>query len=184
MPRKLTAWFALLATILHGCANVSDCHHGLLIAEYRANEVAETKQAPYAANYALYRWDGPAYAASPHPQTASSDGANTCGLRATFHVARGEPVGFVKGETGELVAVAGKDRVVLSAGRFCWHLTPESEPTAGEKFLLALHDTGTVSAQIAAGICMAPLVLPLLVLFCARPAPGFGIAPGTAIWCR
>ena len=87
---------------------------------------------------------------------------------------RGARVGFAKGEEGQLFAVAGNEKLALPAGRYCWHLTPESEPSGGQKALWAANDAGEALVMIAGGVCMLPFLLPFCMLY--------GAAPGTRIY--
>jgi len=73
----------------------------------------------------------------------------------TFHLAERERVGLVKGENGELFAVAGRTRC-------CWPralllaLTPDSEPSLAHTSALALRDTVSAACFTAGVICMFP----------------------------
>jgi len=53
-----------------------------------------------------------------------------CGL---FHLSDQNPIGFEKQGDGPLFAVAGEEKVPLTAGRYCWHATedlPSGSPKA------------------------------------------------------
>ena len=167
MPKKAFACKLLLLVLAAGCTNQNPhCHGGHFICEHRPQDTPGTSTAPYKATYVLYQWRLPPQD-QPAPHTWMPD------HEATELYVRGldggEKIGFEKGEKDQLFAVAGCEKILLEPGRYCWHISPETEYRG---FQLALHEIcetvkETVAAIIALplGIVLLVLLAPFLVLF-------------------
>jgi hypothetical protein len=120
MPCKL---LALLAALAAGCAAYPG-RAGPLVTAYRPDEGPKVTPAPYAATYALYR-----------EKPSGEDSLVACVPARPPDapwVERGlhgkEPVGFEKGQHGELLAVAGQEKLPLPGeATYSWHITPETQ---------------------------------------------------------
>jgi hypothetical protein len=120
MPWKWTTGLLLGAALAGGCITSPPCHEGPLVAAYRPGTAAGVTPAPYDATYALYRWPDP-------PQDPATAAGELSGLRGLSRVVGQEPVGFESGTDGQLLAVAGAQKLPLPPGRYCWHITPDTE---------------------------------------------------------
>jgi hypothetical protein len=160
MPRLLAAVLLLPLALGAGCMAPNPHHHGgEFVAEYRPGEKAEATTAPYQATYALYEWPKPPEGPAPHtwnPDTQATElyvrGLDRC-----------DKVGFEKSDKGELLAVAGEEKIPLEPGRYCWHITTATEYHGVQR---VLHETGENVVAIVAlpcvtvmWCCTAPLLL-------------------------
>src|ERR1700722_19735725 len=105
MLRPFSSCFFLIPLVA-GCAVIGNSTLGTPIAVYTPNNSIEVAPAPRQATYALYKYSAP-------------DEANLTGqeqIRAQVQVSNGKPIGFEKGTTGELLAVAGERKIPLPEG--------------------------------------------------------------------
>jgi hypothetical protein len=151
MTRNLAVRLILLSGLLVGCAGQPRDAAGLRVVEYHPGGPIDRASAPYAANFALY--------ADAAPDQPAGQAMLWRGL------SENEPLGFARTAEGALEAVAGPDHVPLTEGRYCWHLTPETELHGAA---LARHDTANVMAGVArlyGGVVLAVLLFPVIVLW-------------------
>src|SRR5581483_4831397 len=130
----------------------------------------DEESAPYKATYALYHWRKPPEGEPPQTWVPEQE-VEQLYLRG---LSKGDKVGFERDDKGRLFAVAGEEKIPLPDGRYCWHITPETEYRGLER---VLHETGeNVKAiillpfEVAGAAVGAALLLPLagtgLLLIC------------------
>ena len=166
MPRKVLAC-SLLLVLVAGCATFNPhSHGGHFVCECKADDKPDTSPAPYKATYVLYYWRAPPKD-QPPPQTWIAD--QEVVQLYVRGLDRGDNIGFEKNDKGELFAVAGLEKIALEPGRYCWHVSQDTEYRG---LHLAVHELGesvrdTVDAIIALpmGIVLVILLIPFLVLF-------------------
>jgi hypothetical protein len=158
MPRKLLAC-ALLLVPLAGCATSNPHFHGgHFISEHKCDDCSETSTAPYNATYVLYQWRTPPKD-QPPPQTWIPD--QEVGQLYVRGLQRGDKIGFEKGDKDELFAVAGTEKITLEPGRYCWHISQETEYRG---LALAVHEACDTFKETVETIIALPLGIVLLVL--------------------
>jgi hypothetical protein len=138
-----------------------------LIAEYLHDEEPSSTRAPYPANYALYHWPDPPDGEYVRLDAPEPHVEPVC-VRALHE---GECVGFGKDKEGHLCAQAGKEEIPLENGRYCWHITPETEYTAAESLA---HTGKTVGKAMLNGVVELPVglaLLPFAILYCMPRPP-------------
>jgi hypothetical protein len=147
----------ILTSLTAGCASNPHGHGGRFIAEYQPGEHPCTTCTPYQAVYALYQWRKPPAETPPHTWIPEQEVAELY-VRG---LGRWKPVGFEKGSNGELLAVAGDEKIPLEDGHYCWHITTASEDRGMQRIL---SDTGenvvavaTAPFALAACVCMLPV---------------------------
>jgi hypothetical protein len=167
MARSPTSCLFLTAALARGCLGAPPCHNGKLVAEFRPGDRAGAVAVPYAADYAMFRW--PAAAAGGHPE-AATPGPPAGQPWAWRGLLPGDRVGFERGADRQLLAVAGPEKIPLPDGRYCWHITPETEYRglglvrleAGEVLRALLTAPGEAVSQV------------LFLLLLLGGAPGWG----------
>src|SRR5262249_45264106 len=135
------------------CAGGPQGREGSGLAEYVPGKPGGWAQAPYAADYGLYRCEGAGRPPGPGEPPLLWRG-----------LSEGEAVGFVN-EGGGLGALAGPERIPLDEGRYCWRVTPETELRGAA---LARHEAGkalATAARVSCGTALGLLFLPLVVLW-------------------
>jgi hypothetical protein len=159
MTRKLIISVLTAAVLAAGCASHRHGHGGELVAEYRPGEEPPTTRTPYQATYALYQWHTPPTEPPPHTWIPDQE-VTELYVRG---LDRWEDIGFKKEENAGLVAVAGKEKIALENGHYCWHITPQSEYHGAQRIL---HEAGdnvltviTLPFATACFIVVAPLVM-------------------------
>ena len=157
MRRPLLFFGMFLALLTAGCATNLHGHGGKFIAEYQPGEHPCTTHTPYKAVYVLYQWRKPPGGTPPHSWIPEQE-VTELFLRG---LGRWEKVGFEKGPNGELLAVAGGEKIPLEEGRYCWHITTATEYQGVQR---VLNETGenvvAVAAMpfgLAAFACMLPV---------------------------
>jgi hypothetical protein len=153
MPRKVIAYLALLATLVNGCASAPPCPDGERVAEFPAGEDTEMTPPRCPGTYGLYSRQGPPEVVAPGAGGKGGPPAELGDLRGLFCLAEQGPVGFEKGEDGQLFAVVGEEKFPLPPGRYCWRAIPEPpapgpELSAGQKVVWALHKTGETVSEV------------------------------------
>src|SRR5262249_15562292 len=118
--RRQVIVVALILSFACGCAHNPHGHSGELVAEYRPGKEPEVEHAPYKAAYALYQWPKPPESPPPHTWYPEHHAVEIF-VRG---LSKSDAVGFEKGEGGNIVAVAGDEKIVLEEGAYCWHITP------------------------------------------------------------
>ncbi len=109
MSRRWSA-FSLLVVLIAGCATRGEVPLGPLVVAHKADETTRFVEAPRQTTYVLYQ--------PPTPSQVNSIPAGKVHLQ--MQVAKGEPIGFEKAGTGDLLAVAGEKRIPLSEGGYAW----------------------------------------------------------------
>jgi hypothetical protein len=145
----------LLAALVGGCASQRPEAGAPWIAEYHPGGAVATAAAPYRADYALYQTD----------ESAREQRLLWRGL------AEQERVGFDRTGEGELVAVAGPDRVPLTDGCYAWRITPETELRGAA---LLQHDTRKALAatcRFVGGAAVGVVLFPVVVLWKVPVSP-------------
>jgi hypothetical protein len=123
MAKRAIACVLILSTLISGCFSNSHLHGGKLVAEHKPGETPDTSHTPYKATYVLYHWLEPPAGAPPHTWIPEQQ-VEELYVRG---LERWEPIGFEKDAAGHLVAVAGKEKIPLADGYYCWHISPETE---------------------------------------------------------
>jgi hypothetical protein len=156
MPRRLTVCLLLVAVPAAGCVSNPHVHGGKLVAEHLPGEDPAVTRTPYKATYVLHQWQEPPRDAPPHTWVPEKQ-VNELYVRG---LGRWDPVGFEKGADGQLLAVAGREKIPVPEGRYCWHVSPETEYQGAQRIL---HETGETATMIvlvpcatAVSICMLP----------------------------
>ena len=109
MPRPVSASF-LLIVLMTGCAARGSFPLGPQVVAHEADATTRVVEAPRQTTYALYQ------PTAPGEVNSTPDGK----VRLQLPVARGEPIGFEKARSGDLLAVAGAKRIPLSEGEYAW----------------------------------------------------------------
>jgi hypothetical protein len=161
MFKKPIAWTLAAVLFLTGCCHNPHDHGGEFVTEYKPGDTPDTTTAPYKATYALYQWSKPPD--GPPPQTWVPEHEVT--ELYVRGLSRHDKIGFEKGDTGQIVAVAGSEKIPLDDGHYCWHITSETEYHGSDRIL---HETGENVLTVvelpfeAAG---AAIALPFVVIF-------------------
>jgi hypothetical protein len=123
MAKRSIACVLIVAILTSGCLSNSHLHGGKLVAEHNPGESLDQSHTPYQATYVLYHWLEPPTGAPPHTWIPEQQ-VEELYVRG---LGRWEPIGFEKDADGNLVAVAGKEKLPLAEGRYCWHISSETE---------------------------------------------------------
>lgn len=179
MPKKPIAWTLAAALFLSGCCHNPHDHGGEFVVEYQAGESAETTTAPYKATYALYQWSKPPDGPPPQKWIPEHE-VTELYVRGLCHW---DKIGFEKGEHGNLVAVAGSEKIPLEDGHYCWHITPDTEYRGGERILHEAGEDVITVVTLPFAVVGAALILPILAVVGAGfllvlPAAAVGAATG------
>ncbi len=157
MRRPFLVYGMILALATGGCVSNPHGHGGEFVVEYRPGDQPSTCQAPYKAVYVLYQWHTLPGGPPPHTWIPEQE-VSELFLRG---LGRWEKVGFEKGSHGELLAVAGGEKISLAEGHYCWHITTASEYQGMQRIL---HETGenvvtvvSLPFGLAACVCMMPI---------------------------
>jgi hypothetical protein len=155
-PRLLASALTLLA--LAGCASNPHSHGGQLVADIGPADKPDVDTAPYKATYVLYHWRKPPEGTIPEKWIPEQE-VEQLYLRG---LDRYDKIGFERDSKGQLFAVAGDEKIPLPDGRYCWHITQETEYRGLERIL---HETGEnivavveFPFAVAAAVVMAPVV--------------------------
>jgi hypothetical protein len=142
-----------------GCAANPHSHGGKFISEYNSGSSPDLGWTPYQATYVLQQWrprpdDPPPQSWIPEQEVQE---LYTRGL------ARWKRIGFEKDDHGKLFAVAGDEKIALEDGRYCWHISSDTEYRGAMR---VLNETGEnvvyvagLPFQAAAGIIAVPIVV-------------------------
>jgi hypothetical protein len=141
-----------------------------MVADLKAGGSPAVEDAPYKATYVLYHWRTPPEGPVPENWTAE-DEVERLYLRG---LSRKDKVGFERDDKGQLFAVAGDEKIPLADGRYCWHITPETEYRGTERIL---HETGEIIVDIA--------TLPFAVVGAVVTVATISVAGvcGLWLWC-
>lgn len=152
MTRSVLA-LGLVLFLVTGCCDNHHCHGGKLVCEHAHKGKPSVDSAPYKATYALYGWRKPPDGSHPEKWIADHevDQLYVRGLE------RADKVGFERDSSGQLFAVAGEEKIPLPAGRYCWHVTQETEYRGLER---VLHEAGENLLTVA----MLPLTVPAFIV--------------------
>jgi hypothetical protein len=140
-----------------GCATNPHSHGGSLVVEHHPGDKEAVTSAPYKADYVLYRWPSPPPGPPPHDWRPEREATEfyVRGLEG------GTPVGFRADEHG-IVAVAGQERIPLEEGRYCWHISSDTQYRGAQ---LVCHEVADDVVTVIAipfatvgFICMLPVV--------------------------
>jgi hypothetical protein len=164
MVRPALAGAMVACLFVAGCATNPHSHGGTLVVEHHPGDKEEVASAPYKADYVPYRWPGPPPGPPPHDWRPERE-ATELYMRG---LERATPVGFEADANG-VVAVAGEERIPLEEGRYCWHISSDTQYRGGA---LVLHELGEDVAGVIAlpfatvgFVCMLPVVaIGMLVL--------------------
>jgi hypothetical protein len=159
VTRKLLAIALSVLLIGPGCANNPHGHSGKLIAEHTPGDCPEQTVTPYKAVYVLFRWNNPPDGPPPRDWIPEKEVVELY----TRGLARWQSIGFQKDKDGKLVAVAGEEKIPLEDGRYCWHISPDTEyhgaarlaHEAGENVLFVV----TMPVAVVGFVCMLPIFL-------------------------
>jgi hypothetical protein len=171
MPRKATACLALIAALLHGCADAPLCREGYPIAEYPGDECSRVTPLASGGDYGLYRRPAPAAGGGPSRAADSAEPASEPGeLRGQFCLAGQGPVGFEEGPDGQLFARIGEEKIPLPPGRYCWRaipdgLAPGEKPPVRQKVKWALCKVGEAATEVVLVVGVVALCAGLVALF-------------------
>jgi hypothetical protein len=156
----------ILALFNAGCLSNPHAHGGKLINQYSPGETPTVSETPYRATYVLYQWQKPPEGPPPHTWMAEHEVLELF-VRG---LGKAESLGFEKGEKDELMAVAGSEKIPLEPGRYCWHISTESEHRGLVRMAEATGETvrcvvevpvaGAVAVGAAAAyVCTVPVLL-------------------------
>jgi hypothetical protein len=148
-----------LLLLTAGCASHNPhCHGGTFVCECRAADKAEATTAPYKATYVLYQWRNPP-AGEPAPRTWI--GEHEVAELYIRGLDAGDAIGFEKGDKDQLFAVCGGEKILLEPGRYCWHITQETQPSG---FRQVVHEMCETTRDLVTTVLALPLGIVLLVL--------------------
>jgi hypothetical protein len=158
MARKLLILVQIACLLVAGCVSNPHLHGGKLIAECRAEDSPAQTRTPYKATYVLHEW--PQMPEGPPPKNWVAEQQVT--EMYVRGLDRGETIGFEKDGQGNLFALAGQEKIALPPGRYCWHISPETEYRGAARIV---HETeenvcGVIALPFttAFGIVMLPIV--------------------------
>jgi hypothetical protein len=123
MAKRAFACVLIFSTLISGCVSNSHLHGGKLVAEHQPGDAPDKCRTPYKATYVLYHWQEPPAGAPPHTWIPEQQ-VEELFVRG---LGRWETIGFEKDADGKLLAVAGNEKIPLAEGRYCWHISTESE---------------------------------------------------------
>jgi hypothetical protein len=162
MARKALAAVLIFCTLLGGCVTNPHMHGGQFVAEYKPDECPPQTRTPYAATYVLYQWLDPPPGAPPHTWVPEREVAEMY-IRG---LGRHESIGFDKDANGGLVAVAGNEKIPLPEGRYCWHISVETEYRGGARVMHEVcentWDAVCFPFEVACGAIMLPLFVGMM----------------------
>src|SRR5262249_14043205 len=115
-----------------------------------------------AGDYALYQMDRPEAAS-----TSRQDNQEAFGLRGMFSLPAAGPVDFEKGESGQLFARIGDEKIPLPPGHYCWRNYPAKGegPTRWQRAELALNKAGNFACEVVLLTGLLCLGAGLVVLY-------------------
>jgi hypothetical protein len=158
MARNLLILSLIVCLLLQGCMSNPHLHGGQMVAECHGGDCPSETRTPYKATYVLYQWQDPPDGPPPKSWVAEQHVAEMY-IRG---LDRGEKIGFEKDAQGNLSALAGQEKIALPPGRYCWHISQETEYRGAA---CILHETGDNVCGIialpfatAVGIVMLPIV--------------------------
>jgi hypothetical protein len=161
---KLACALALLA--LAGCCTNPHFHSGELVTNLDPGDTPDVDRAPYKATYALYRWRKPPEGTIPVKWIPEQE-VDELYVRG---LCRFDKIGFERDADGKLFAVAGDEKIPLEDGRYCWHITPETEYRGMERIL---HETGenivglvSLPFAIVGAVIVLPMAGAAFLLYC------------------
>jgi hypothetical protein len=123
MAKRAIGLMLILSTLVSGCAGNPHVHGGKLVAEHKPGDSPENSHTPYQATYVLHHWHEPPPGAPPHTWIPERQ-VEELYVRG---LGRWEPIGFEKDAGGNLIAVAGQEKIPLAEGRYCWHISQDTE---------------------------------------------------------
>ena len=155
--RRLIVGVTLL--MVAGCTSPNPhCHGGSFVCECRAGDKPEASTAPYKATYVLYQWRTPP-PGEPAPRTWIGEHEVTeLYIRG---LDRGDAIGFEKGDKDQLFAICGCERIPLEPGRYCWHISLDTQPSG---FRQAVHELCETCQEIVTTVLALPLGIVVLIL--------------------
>jgi hypothetical protein len=160
MARKLVAGVLIASMLIAGCAGDSHLHGGKLIAEHKPGDSPDRTHTPYRATYVLYQWLEPPADKPPHTWIPEREAAE-CYVRG---LGRWETIGFDKDANGGLVAVAGAEKIPLADGRYCWHISTETEYRGLPRVLHEIGENTLYVASLPVGVAFAAVTIPFVML--------------------
>jgi hypothetical protein len=145
MLKKPVAWTVAFVVFAGGCIHFE---HGDVVAEYQPGEPAITAQADYTATYSLWeRLTDSSTRQRTNGASTDSEGAKT--KVRDVSLTCGDEIGFQNGENGQIVAVAGGEKIPLDDGHYFWQ---EAEPHGGKLMF-----------NVASIIVGLPITIPMVV---------------------
>ena len=149
-----------------GCTAAPSCHNGTRIVAYTPGAQLGVEPVPYTASYILYQ--------PPIVPAGASSGEGSLERWTLRELKQGGWIGFSREENGQLIAIAGSERIPLADGAYCWHVSPETQYSATKLFLLGAEDTARKTAM---AIVRFPLELAGVILLVAFSGPGANWGP-------
>lgn len=154
--------------LLAALATTTGCAHwnaptpgGRFITDYKPGKDAELSHTPYQATYVLQHCPDPPSDPPPREWIPEQQ-VVTLYVRG---LGKWQSIGFEKTADGELLAVAGEEKIKLEPGRYRWHMDPNTEYT-GFKWLA--HESGQRTVEILTlpfSIAAAVIVLTCIGVF-------------------
>jgi hypothetical protein len=162
MVRRAIGLVLIFSTSIAGCVSDSHLHGGKLIAEHNPGDCPDSCRTPYQATYVLHHWQQPPAEEPPHTWIPERQ-VEELYVRG---LGRWEPIGFGKDADGNLVAVAGHEKIPLAEGRYCWHISRDTEYHGAARVMNeACENTWTVVCfpfEVAGAIVIFPCFLATL----------------------
>jgi hypothetical protein len=161
MRRTVTIPLLAVTLLTAGCASNPHHHGGQLVAEYHPGDEPKTTCAPYKATYVLYHWPAPPTDPAPHTWVPEKEVVELY-VRG---LGRHDTVGFEKNSDGELQAVAGEEKILLDDGRYCWHISSDTEYRGFARLFHETQENVVNVLELPFGIVILAVELPFLLLF-------------------
>jgi hypothetical protein len=162
MSKRAMACVLVFTTLISGCLSDPHMHGGKLVVEHNPGDNPDHSYTPYPATYVLYHWLEPPAGAPPHTWIPEQH-VEELYVRG---LGRWETIGFDKDANGNLVAVYGKVKIPLAEGRYCWHISQETECRGVARVTHEICE-GTLSVisfpfEVAFGLVLLPFSLAYL----------------------
>ena len=162
MRKTVTVCLLVAALLTAGCLGSPHHHHGgQLVAEYHPGDKPETTSAPYKATYVLYHWPAPPTDPPPHTWVPEKEVVELYVRGLSRH----DPVGFAKTDAGQLQAVAGEEKILLDDGRYCWHISPETEYRGFARLIHETQENVVSIVELPFGVFILAVSVPFLLVF-------------------
>ena len=161
MAKRAFACVLIFSTLIPGCVSNPHLHGGKLVAEHNPGDPPEQCRTPYQATYMLYHWQEPPAGASPHTWIPEQQ-VEELYVRGLGHW---DKIGFEKDASGNLSAVAGNEKIPLAEGRYCWHISTQTEYRGVARVMNEASENTWAAICVPFDLAVAAVMVPTFLAF-------------------